>query len=609
VNAALRRLLRALKPYTDMTPIRAAYRFALPYMKAHRGCYAGLLLVLGADILLTLLYARYFGRLADTAIRGDWELLLPFAAAGAGIVLLRLAATYFEETLETGAVTGVTRDVKTALYRHFLLLPAEHASRLRSGRLLSHMTNDADCLEGMIGRNAIDLIRIPLLYAAVFAYLSQISASMSALTLLLAPAAAAAGAAVGLVLRRNNRRILETIGSISQQLDETLRGLRVIRAYTLETRFFRQFAERSQELHELQRTNARLRGLFYAGGGAVSSFAFLLSLCLGAYYVAEGRMTVGALLTYVSLVNYLVDPLTGLAGLWAGIQRSVAAVERLAGVMSLPAAAELPDTLEAARPVGTLELDGITFGYEGGRSAVRGISLRVEAGMTVAIVGPSGAGKTTLFRLLQGLYTPRSGTILLDGVPIEALPPSELRSLIACVPQEPFLFAGSVRDNLLLARPGIGEEEMVQAARTAQAHDFVLSLPEGYDTDLGENGAQLSGGQQQRLCIARALLRNAPILLLDEATSALDGVTELRLKEALDRTAGKRITLVIAHRLSTVRSADLIVVMREGRIAEMGMHGELLRAGGLYAELVQSQGAGDRAEERGAEPAAAGSLT
>ncbi|WKB35478.1 ABC transporter ATP-binding protein [Terrilactibacillus sp. S3-3] len=337
-------------------------------------------------------------------------------------------------------------------------------------------------------------------------------------------------------------------------------------------------------------TNAKLRGLYNAGGQAAGSITFLASLCLGAYFVSEKTITVGALLTFTSLVNHLVYPLTGAAGNWASFQSAAAAVERIQQVLDQPVESkQLPIAQPIVPPITSIAFENVSFHYESDKPVLRNFSLTVPIGKKVAIVGASGAGKTTLFNLLQGFYHPEEGHILIiNGRPLDSWPLFELRQAIAHVSQDTFLFNGTIKDNLLLGTAKVSKKALEQAAESAAIHSFITSLPKGYRTEIGERGIKLSGGQKQRLAIARAILKNAPILLLDEATSALDGSTERQVKEALDKLMAGRTTFIIAHRLSTIQNADIIVVMKDGHIVEQGRHEELIQAGGLYADLYRS---------------------
>ncbi|CAG9613440.1 Putative multidrug export ATP-binding/permease protein [Bacillus rhizoplanae] len=585
-------ILNTMKQYFTMEDIQKTFSLLRPYIMRHRIAYMVLLFLLFIDIFLTLTFAWLFGNILDAAVRSDFQRIKWLVPLACILTFMSITSSFFDTYFESVATNGVKRDLKKQLFKHILLLPAKDVSNLRSGELLSHFTNDIHNINGVIGRSLINLIRLPLIYITVFIYLVYINWKLALLSILVAPLAALSGVVFGLLLRRNSRLIHSLLGTMNNLLNETFLGFSVIRSFTMEKLLYEKFTKQNQQLYSLELDNTKLGGWFYAGGQAVSSFTFLISLCLGAYFVSDGVMSVGSLLTFINLVNHLVYPLTGLAGQWAGFQRSITAVERLLKILELPTESTDVATYSPAKPVvKSIQFQNITFSYDEQQKILNHFNLQIHAGKVTAIVGLSGAGKTTLFNLLQGFYKPQSGCILIDDIAIENLSPSELRSSIAHVPQETFLFGGTIRENLLLARPGttITEEEMIDSAKAANINEFILSLPNGYDTEIGERGIKLSGGQKQRIAIARAILKNAPILLLDEATSALDSKTEQQVQTALDRLMMNRTTLVIAHRLSTIQNADFIIVMDEGKIVQTGCHEELVVKDGLYRNLYHMQ--------------------
>jgi len=541
------------------------------------------------DISLTLAFAWFFGNITEAALHGDFHTMKWLIPLGCSLAIINMISSFYSIYLNTIATNGVRRSLKDHLMKHVLRISVKNASTHQSGELLSHFNNDVNSIDGVIGGSFINLIRLPLIFIAVLSYLVHINWKLSLINLFIAPIAVICGAIFGILLRRNSRKIHSLWGRINTLLNETFQGLQVIRSFTMEALQFNKYANQNKELYILELENSKLSGFFHSGGQLVSSVTYLVSLCLGAYYVSTGVMTVGALLTFVTLVNHLVYPLTGLAGQWAGFQRSITAIERITHVLEQPTdSAHLHSYTPAKKVLKSIRLHNITFGYDEYRKVFDHFNLTIPAGKVIAIVGPSGAGKSTLFNLIQGFYSPQSGQILIDGIPISSFPLSELRSAIAHVPQETFLFAGTIRENLLYARPGITEKEMIDASIHANIHDYIGSLPNGYDTEIGERGILLSGGQKQRVAIARAILKDAPILLLDEATSSLDNETESYVKEALDRLMKDRTTIVIAHRLSTIQHADLIIVLEEGNIVQIGQHKELISRNGLYQTLAQS---------------------
>lgn len=578
------------KYYFNMQELRRAFSFLLPFILKQWKAYLVLVILLGVNIGLAIVSAWYFGDIINAAIKGDFARIQRLILIGISITLVSMAYVFINSYFETVATNAVKRDVKEYMFKHILRLPAAQVSSHHSGELLSHFTTDIHSIDGMIGSNLIDLIRLPFVFIAVLIYLCHINWTLSLISLSVGPVAAVSGVVFGLVLRKNSREIFNLIGKTNSLLSDTFHGLNVIRSFTLEKLTFGQYVRKNRELYDLELKNAKLSGWFGIGSQLIGSATFLVSICLGAVFILNGTMSVGSLLTFVNLVNHLVYPLTGLASQWASFQSSVTAMDRILVVLeTLADSEELPSyTPSIKTQAKSIEYRNITFSYDESKKVFEDFNLKIHGGQVIAFVGPSGAGKSTLYNLLQGFYRPQYGQILIDDVPSDELSLSELRSAMSHVPQETFLFAGTIRDNLLLARPNITEKEMIDAAVAACIHDYVMSQPLGYDTEIGERGIKLSGGQKQRIAIARAILKDAPILLLDEATSALDSETEYHVKIALDRLMAGRTTLVIAHRLSTVQNADVIIVMDEGKVVQIGNHRELINQEGLYRKLHET---------------------
>ena len=587
--AKVKQLITIANQYFSMKDIRKTFSMLKPFFLRHRKAYSALLFLLGFDIFFTIAFAWFFGSITDAAIRSNFEELKRLIPIGIGLTVLNIISNFCDIYFETIASNGLKKDLKEYLFKHILSLPAGVASNLRSGDLLSYFTNDIHSIDGVTGSSLINLIRLPLTYIAVLIYLFQINWVLSMISILIAPIAIVAGAGFGLLLKRNGRKLHSLIAQINNTLSETFQGFQVIRSFTLEKKVFEKFTRENDDYFKLELENAKLQGWYYSGGYLISSVVFLTCLSLGAYFVYQKEMSIGSLLTFTNLVGYLVYPLTGLAGQWAGFQRSITAIERIIDLVEKPVASlELPANLPVKSSMKSIEFRDIAFSYDENKMIFSNLSLQIPSGKMVALVGPSGAGKTTLFNLLQGFYQPQSGRILIDGIPTEEMTLSELRNAVAHVPQETFLFAGTIRENLSLAREGISEVEMMEAAKQACIHEFIMGLPQGYDSEIGERGIKLSGGQKQRIAIARAILKDAPILLLDEATSALDSHTESEVKQALEHLMSGKTTIVIAHRLSTIQNADQIIVLDEGEVVQTGTHEELISENGLYTKLNSS---------------------
>ncbi|MGP4067344.1 ABC transporter ATP-binding protein [Halobacillus sp. B29] len=585
----MKRLLNntEISQYFSLGELKRIIQLLFPYVRKHKKAYIGLFIMLLLDIALALAFAWFFGNTIDAAVQGNFEQLKWLIATGVAISILSMAVNFTDTYLETMALNGVKKDFNHDVYEHVIRMKGKNFTNYHSGELFSHFAHDLHQIEGVIGRGLLNLIRVPIISISVFIYLLHINWALTLVILLVIPLAILGGALFGVLLRNNSREIHELMGMISKTLNETFQGLMVIRSFTLESFFKQKYKKSQDELYQLELKDAKLRGWFNTGGEAVGMMTFLTTLAVGMYFVTDDILTIGALLTYINLVNHLIYPMTGLAGQWAGYQRSVSAIERIIRLLDQPrekgtVGSYIPDCEDR------IEAKHITFSYENSNPVFIDFTITLPANKLTAIVGPSGAGKSTLFYLLQGLYQPQQGTICIDGISIDEENLQSLRQSMAYVPQETYLFSGTIRENLLISgNDRITEAQMVEAAISANIHEFIQSLPEGYDTEIGERGVRLSGGQKQRVAIARALLKNAPILLLDEATSSLDNESEYLVQEALGRLMKGRTTVVIAHRLSTIQHADQILVLDRGRVVQQGTHEQLLRTNGLYNDLYR----------------------
>jgi ATP-binding cassette subfamily B protein len=577
-----------MRKFLGIDEMTASFRRLLPYVMKYRTLYVALLFLMLADIGLTLLFAWLLSGVADAAVAGDITRISWLMLCGAGMIVLRFLADYFENVLQADAINRVRKDLQIALFTHLLRLPARFFTERHSGDLVARLTQDAYGVEGAVGTNLLYLIRMPLLALTALIYLLFLHWQMALLCLFIAPAALLIGALFGTKVRDNGRQLQQQLGKVNALLHDVFSGFIVMRTFALERKLANKYDSLASDILQMERKEARLIGTLQAGSGTLSLIAFYASLGLGAYYVANGKLTIGSMFAFVTLMQYMAYPFSGIARQWGGLQRSLASIERIWMVMDeQPDHTRSPSYL-ASRPLHTgISLDGLTFSYETGKNVISRMDLFIPAGSTAAIVGPSGAGKSTLFRLLAGLHPPTGGAVLFDRHRLTATDPDLWRSYLAYVPQEPYLFADTIRENIADGRPDATDSEIEHVARMANAHEFIMELPQGYATEIRERGGDLSGGQKQRITIARALLKDAPILLLDEATSSLDAATEESVKEALQRLKKGRTTLMIAHRLSTVREADQILVMDKGTIIEQGTHDQLLEQAGWYAQRFE----------------------
>jgi subfamily B ATP-binding cassette protein MsbA len=506
-----------------------------------------------------------------------------------GLGALNAAAQFVQARLSASAALGALRDMQNAMFGRLLVIDDAALREFGAGQSISRLTNDIAVLRETLTR-ATSAIRDAMTFVGLCGVMIWYD---WALFLIVAGVYATIGwpiAQIGRRLRRGSREAQAQAGEIATLAGEAVAGGRLIRTYRLEDREAARaaavFARRQLVLERM----ATMRALNEPFIFFVGSLALAVIVGAVALRIEAGALDAAQFISFIVALLLLSQPARGLSTLNAVMQEGLGAFER---ILELIDAAPTIRDAAGARPLkvsrGAISLRDVRFAYPGGRLALDGFTLDVPGGATVALVGESGAGKSTVFALLPRLYDIDRGEIAIDGVDIRAATLSSLRDALALVPQDPFLFDDTIRANIALGREGAGLEDVIEAARAAAADEFIRALPDGYETRVGENGQALSGGQRQRIAIARAFLKDAPILLLDEATSALDAESEALVRAALDRLKRGRTTLVIAHRLATVREADLIAVIDKGRVIELGTHADLAAKSGAYARVARLQ--------------------
>jgi ATP-binding cassette subfamily B protein len=484
-------------------------------------------------------------------------------------------------------------DIRLAVHRNLLRLSPGFFEENRPAEITSRITVDTTIIEQVVGTTVSVALRNTILGFACVAILFALAPKLAGLILLGALLVVAPIVILGSRVRKISTRSQDRIADVGTVTSEVLGAMKIVQAFNQQRREATRFSEAVERVFATGKRRILVRSLMTAIVIFLIFGSITLVIWQGAIDVAAGRVTGGTIAAFVLYGGLLAGAFGNLSEVYGDLLRAAGASERLGELLDAK-----PDIHAPAKPValpdparGELAFEGVTFHYPTRRdtSALNDFSLAVKARERLAVVGPSGAGKTTIFQLAERFYDPQKGRVLLDGVDLRDADPADVRQRIAMVPQETVIFAASARDNLRYGNWDASEDELWQAARDANAEEFLRALPEGLDTFMGEGGARLSGGQRQRIAIARALLRDAPLLLLDEATSALDAESERLVQDALDRLMEHRTTIVIAHRLATVRAADRIVVMDEGRIVEEGTHRSLTARGGLYARLARLQ--------------------
>lgn len=578
----------------DLKQLRRLFGYTKPYrLQLAVGIFA--VVVAGG---LGLLFPIITGNLFNTAFAGAnaaeslVQNLNRIGVLLVGVFIFQAIFNYLRVYMLAQVGEGVVADLRKSLFKHLLGLPVRFFESRKTGEITSRLTSDIGTVQGAVSQALAEFVSqsITLIGGVIILFVKNVQLTLVMLSIL--PAVIIAGAYFGRRLRKISTVYQDKIAEANASAEEAITGIRVVKSFTAEPLEQTRYANAIAESYKIALRRARVRAGFIPTIIAAMFIGIGIVLWYGSRLLLTGDLLWGDFIAFMLLTVLVAGSIGGFTGLYSQLQEAIGASRRIFELLDttsdLPEAPS-PKTLREVSGRVTFENVSFRYGDRGEEWVLRGIGLEARPGEIIALVGPSGAGKSTLITLIPRFYDPVEGRILLDGTDIRDLELHNLRSNIGIVPQETQLFSGTIAENIRYGRPSAGDDEVIEAAKAANAHDFILGFPEGYQTIVGERGVKLSGGQRQRVAIARALLKNPRILILDEATSSLDSESESLVQEALETLMQGRTTFVIAHRLSTIRNADRILVLDNGKIVEQGSHDELMRKAGLYRELHDKQ--------------------
>ena len=558
-----------------------------PYMRRLAEAIVCIIIAAGANLYLPWIIKDMIDKVLAEK---DMQMLNVISGGIVVTFFIRGIFYYGQSYLVSFVGQRVIIDVRDVLFRKFQRLPLSYFDRHQTGEIMSYIANDVAALQNALVDRLIELVTESSIFIGSLVMMVMLDWKLSLLTLITVPLVGQAMKVFGRKLKSSGTVIQERLADITATMQESIAAIRVVKSFGREDYEIERFHRQNELNFRAEMKNNQLMSLLTPTVEFLAALAVTVIVWFGGYEVVNGVITAGALVAFLTYAVNLANPVKRISRVYGAIQKAMAGADRVFAIMDLPETIVNRPGAKDLPPVrGEVVFDDVTFAYEEGNDALSQVSFSAAPGQMIAFVGPSGAGKSTIANLIPRFYEVSSGAIRIDGYDVRDVTMESLRGQIGIVPQETMLFSATVRENIRYGRLDATEEEILQAAKDANAHEFIMALPEGYETKIGERGLNLSGGQRQRIAIARAILKDPRILILDEATSALDTESEKVVQAALDRLMIGRTSFVIAHRLSTVFNADQIYVIEGGRIHEHGTHEALLAAGGLYSNLYHIQ--------------------
>lgn len=565
------------------------HRF-IAYYRPHRRIFFWDMLAALAVSLIGIVYPIITRTMLNTLIpERNYRMILLYGGALLALYLFRMGLNYFIQYY--GHVMGVRMQaqMRSDMFAHLEKLPYSFYDTHETGKIMSRMTNDLQDISELAHHGPENLLISGISIVISFVYLATIHLYLTLIIFLCVPLLFLVSLALRKKMRSAFMQSRQSVAQINAALESSISGIRVTRAFNNAEKEQEKFEGGNEAFVKARSEAYQAMGRFHAANAFITDVFNVVVLIAGGLFLYQGQISFGDYSAFVVSVNLFINPVMTLINFTEQYQSGVTGFERFLEIMDAEPEKDAPGAQDAGQLRGHIELRHVSYRYAESEPVLHDVDLCIEQGKTFALVGPSGGGKTTICHLIPHFYEIEQGQILIDGKDLREMTRASLRRNIGIVQQDIYLFNASIRDNILYGRLDATEEEVIAAAKRANIHDYILSLPEGYDTRIGERGVRLSGGQKQRLSIARVFLKDPPILILDEATSALDNTTEILIQQALDELCQGRTTLVVAHRLSTIKNADEIAVIADGRIAEQGTHEALVAQGGIYADLYRLQ--------------------